>query len=262
MKSQTLKFLVLLAAASMPLIAWLAQRQVFGPDNATLSARFPTLIVAAGYAFAIWGLIFALDLAFGLWQVSRRRADHGSVDRIRALASAGFLLTAAWMVIFPQQQFWLALVVIWAALTALAVATIKLARSPLTAAEFCFALLPLALHTGWLSLAAFLNTAQVVVAYELLSTTRMLPWSLALWAAAAGLLLWLNSRLRLANVAFALAALWGLAGVVVKQSQSQLAGAHASAWVAAALGVVLLVQTAYLQIRRYRASAPKRTAAA
>ena len=32
---------------------------VFGPDNGTVSGQYPTLLVAAGYAFAIWGLIFA-----------------------------------------------------------------------------------------------------------------------------------------------------------------------------------------------------------
>jgi hypothetical protein len=164
------------------------------------------------------------------------------------------------MVIFPMQQFWLALLVIWAALAALAGATIKLARSPLTASQFWFALLPLALHMGWLSLAVFLNTAQVVVAYELLSTAQMLPWSLVLWAAAAALLLWLNAQLRSGNIAFALAAFWGLVGVFVRQSQSTLDGAPISAWVAAALGVVLLSQTAYLQLLRHKTFAPTSTA--
>lgn len=47
--------LVFLAALSMPLVAWASQRGLFGPDNAEISNRFPTLLVADGYAFSIWG---------------------------------------------------------------------------------------------------------------------------------------------------------------------------------------------------------------
>ena len=57
-----MRLLVLLAAVAMPVIAWLTSNGTFGPDNGTMSDRYPTLLVASGYAFAIWGLIFLLDL--------------------------------------------------------------------------------------------------------------------------------------------------------------------------------------------------------
>lgn len=243
-----MKFFVLIAALLMPGFSWLSQRQAFGPDNATLSDRYPTLLVAAGYAFAIWGLIFALDLVFALWQVKSQRAERGPVAAIRKWAALGFALTAAWMVVFAMQLFWLALLVIWGALAALVMANLKLARadSTLTAADFWLAVLPLSLHAGWLSLAVFLNTAQVVVAYELLSGTNQLPWSLFLWAGAGGLLLWVNARLRRGGVPYVLAAVWGLVGAFVEQSRSVLAGSDVSAWVAGFLALVLLLQTLFL----------------
>ena len=77
-----MRLLVLLFSVAMPVVAWLSQRGVFGPDNGTVSGQYPTLLVAAGYAFAIWGLIFAFDLAYGLWQATGARRDDTTLSRI------------------------------------------------------------------------------------------------------------------------------------------------------------------------------------
>jgi len=99
--------------------------------------------------------------------------------------------------------------------------------------QWMWAWLPLSLHAGWLSLAAFLNLAQVVVAYKLASTTDMLPWSLAIFGLAALMLLMVNLRMR-GNIDYVIAALWALIAVYVKQSDSGLAGSQTAAWVAIA----------------------------
>ncbi|WP_226940781.1 hypothetical protein, partial [Pseudomonas sp. K5] len=87
-----MRWIVLLAALAMPLVAWLSQTGQFGPTNGAISDRYPTLLVAAGYAFSIWGLIFLWDVAFGLWQLRQRRPDDNA--GVRGLAAAGFALTA------------------------------------------------------------------------------------------------------------------------------------------------------------------------
>jgi hypothetical protein len=234
-----MRYLVLLFAIAMPLISWFSQQDAFGPDNGTISDRHPTLLVAAGYAFAVWGLIFLLDLVFALWQLRRQALLPA---RVRGLAAAGFALTAAWMPVFSQQMFWLALLIIWAALGCL-VAAMLIAQHGRASRV---ARVPLSLHAGWLSLAAFLNTAQVIVAYRWLDTTDMLGWSLVLFALAAALLLGVNQRMR-GNFAYAAVALWGLAAVHVKQSQATLPGADVAAWTAVGIGAVLALQTAWLR---------------
>ncbi|UKE72842.1 hypothetical protein [Xanthomonas graminis] len=240
---------VLLMSLAMPLVAWFAQRGAFGPSNGAISDRYPTLIVAAGYAFAIWGPIFLLDLAFAAWQLSPRRRRDSALKRVRLPAALGFGLTALWMPVFSQQHFLLALAVIWAALACLALAALRLSRDRRAEPwQALWAWLPLSLHAGWLSLAAFLDTAQVIVAYRWLSTEHMLPWSLVLFALAAALLLGLNRAMR-GNLAYVAAALWALAAVYVKQAGSDLDGARSAAWVALALAAVLLVQTLWLRLR-------------
>ena len=159
-----MRLLVLLLSLAMPVVSWFSQQAAFGPTNKEISDQYPTLVVAAGYAFAIWGLIFLWDVVFGAWQLSSRRGVPGSaVARIRLPAALGFALTALWMPVFSQQLYWLALLVIWSSLTCLAVCAVRLSRDPTPEpGQTWFAWLPLSLHAGWLSLAAFLNTAQVI----------------------------------------------------------------------------------------------------
>ena len=245
-----MRVLVLLSSLAMPLVAWFSQRGAFGPDNGTLSDRYPTLVVAAGYAFSIWGLIFLLDVLFGFWQLSSRQRTGSVVEKIRLPAALGFALTALWMPVFSQQLFWLALLIIWGSLACLLLCAVHLSRDPLpTTGQRWLAWLPLSLHAGWLSLAAILNTAQVIVAYRLLSTADMVGWSIALFVAATLLLLAFNQRMR-GNVAYTVAAVWALAAVHVKQSASGLTGADTAAWLAVAIALLLAAQTLWLRLRK------------
>lgn len=244
------RLLVLLAAIAMPLVAWLTNTGTFGPDNGTMSDRYPTLLVAAGYAFAIWGLIFLLDLAYAAWQLTGNRKTDDTLSRVAPWAAAGFLLTTVWMPLFAMSQFWLCLLVIFGAAFCLIRCAMILShdRTP-QEGQWMWAWLPLSLHAGWLSLAAFLNLAQVIVAYKLASTTDMLPWSLVLFALAALMLLMVNLRMR-GNIDYVIAALWALIAVYVKQSDSGQAGSQTAAWVALAIAAVLVLQTVMLR-RKY-----------
>ena len=62
-----MRLLVLLFAIAMPVVGWLTERGTFGPTSAAVSAQFPNLLLPAGWAFAIWGLIFTFDVLYGLW---------------------------------------------------------------------------------------------------------------------------------------------------------------------------------------------------
>src|SRR5690606_40227966 len=68
-----MRILVLLLALATPVVAWLSQTGAFGPDQGTISDRYPTLLVAAGWAFSIWSLIFVLDIVHGVLQATGRR---------------------------------------------------------------------------------------------------------------------------------------------------------------------------------------------
>ena len=85
-----MRLLVLLFSILMPLVGWLSQRGAFGPTNAAISDQYPTLLLAAGPAFAIWGVIFLLDLVYGFWQATGTRKSD---DTLRAVSEMRSRLT-------------------------------------------------------------------------------------------------------------------------------------------------------------------------
>ena len=246
-----MKYLLAFFAWTMPAVAWLSNTGVFGPTNGAISNRYPTLIVAAGYAFAIWGPIFLLDVIYGTWQ-SLERGNDPVLQRIRPLTTAGFALTSSWMIVFSLQWFWLALAIIWLSLACLLCAAWQVSHTARHPRGAWWQWLPLSLHAGWVSLAVFLNVAQVIVAHQLLSVSHMLPWTLLLFALTAVLVLTVIARLR-GNPWYTVAVLWGLIGVYVKQHTSTLDGAASAAAVAMVLAVAALVMSLW---QLWRARAP------
>lgn len=246
---------LLLSALSMPVVAFLSQRGSFGPDNKTISDAYPTLLVAAGYAFSIWSVIFLLDIALAASQLKDPAAGSERARRANPALIAAFLLTSTWMIVFSQQLFAVALLVIWLSLALLLYAAVELNRQegPFGNRWTTLWRWAVGLHAGWVSLAAILNTAQVLTAYELVKTSSPLPWSLLLWALGAVILLTTNHRIR-GHWAYAAAAIWGLIGVAVKQFGNDMQGADVSAGVALLLAVVLAAQTLYERRRRHGAA--------
>lgn len=250
-----MRVLVLLLALAMPTVAWMDQQQLFGPGNGAVSDMYPTLLVAAGYAFSVWGLIFLLDIVYAALQL--RRGQAPVLQRIAPWAAVGFGLTGAWMPLFSAGAaqpalFWLCLLVMLGALACMLRCMLML-HDARQAGESVpgWAWWPLSIHAGWLSLAAFLNIAQVIVAFALLPVDDMGVWSLLLLAVAALLVLGLNQRMR-GNVGFVLVGVWGLAAMYVKQSASMLPGSTAVAWAALGLIGLLLVQTLWLRVAARR----------
>src|SRR5690606_41348101 len=100
-----MRLLVLLATLAMPIVSWISQMGLFGPDNGEISDRYPTLLVAAGYAFSIWSLIFLLDLVHAVRQLRGAGREDALLGRIAPATAAGFILTTAWMPLFSQGLF-------------------------------------------------------------------------------------------------------------------------------------------------------------
>lgn len=243
-----MRYLVALSAAAMPLVAWLSNAGVFGPTNGEVSNRYPTLIVASGYAFAIWGPIFALDLLYGIRQLFHH-GDEARLARIRPWAAIAFCLTSLWMIVFSLQYFWLALAIIWISLACLLFSAWQVADTVRHERAPWWQWVPLSMHAGWVSLAVFLNVAQVIVAFGLLPVDNMLPWTLILLALIAVLVLTAIKGMR-GNPWYALPAVWGLVGVFFQQHESNLYGAHIAAWLALTLAFAVGGLSLYLSTVR------------
>lgn len=172
---------------------------------------------AAPYAFAIWGLVFAGEAAYAVYQAlpsQRERALHRSVGRWAAINGVA---QGLWVSAIVLQRFvvaWSLILVMLGALVAIEVA-IGARRHGLGTRDRWLVRGPFAVNLGWVSVALVLSTASVL--------EGVAGWSgepvgavglgvLAVLALAAIALLMLALR---DNAFFGAVALWALVAIAV-----------------------------------------------
>lgn len=190
-----------------------------------VSAENETLVVPAGYAFSIWGLIFLLCLVYAAYQALPANRESLLLRRVGWFSAGAFLFNGLWEILFPARQFLLAQAVIVVIFACAAVAYLRLARSgrgALSAAERWLVALPLGLLFGWITAATLVSFATTFVALGLLNggiseavlgATLLLTGGLVASAVIpAG-----KAAPPQGYLAYATAVLWALAAVVANQ---------------------------------------------
>jgi hypothetical protein len=172
-------------------------------------AGFPVLITRpaiqpAGYAFAIWGVIYlwlALHAAFGLW----RRPDRPAWDKVRLPLSLSVALGAVWLAIAGASPIWATAVILIMAISAL----IAFLRADAGVDRWLLSA-PLAIYAGWLSAAAAVSLGVVLAGYGWLSDTATAALMLA-----ATLTTTVTIQLRQPKMpVYGLTVIWALVGII------------------------------------------------
>ncbi len=128
-----------------------------------ISAKYPTLITPAGYAFSIWGLIYLLLIGFVVYQWVGRSPEKD----LQSLQPAGIwffisnLANAGWIIAWTSDQILLSLLLIFVLLFSLIKLCINLRLEIWDAPVRQIALVwwPICIYTGWVILATVLNVA-------------------------------------------------------------------------------------------------------
>lgn len=151
----------LLLSIAQPIAGyWIFGRDVpFDQFAASFGGR--PLIEPAGYAFTIWGLIYAGTIAYGIYQALPSQRDNPLFGRIGWFTAGAFLGTVAWLFAARAGMIWLAFLVIAAMLGLLVPAyrAILAARPGFSAWQRAIVLYPFGLFAGWLSVATVANLA-------------------------------------------------------------------------------------------------------
>ena len=189
----------------------------------------------AGYAFAIWGLLYLWLIAgtgFGLLA----RADDPDWRAGRAPLFISLAVGSGWIAV-AQESVIMATVLIWIMLAA---ALVALARAG--TGDRWFQREPVAAYAGWLTAAASVSVGLVLAGYGLVSETvaAFAGLGLALGIAAA------MQHLRPDSPGYPAAVIWALAGVIV----ANLAPVNAGVIGLAGFGIVYL---ATMMLRHARA---------
>lgn len=181
----------------------------------------------AGFAFAIWGIIYLWLVIHGGYGLLMR-AEASDWDRARWPAIGAMALGSGWLWVAVANPL-AATVMIWAML---ALALLALARAPIR--DFWYARAPLGLFAGWLTAASFVSLGLVMAGYGIIASNHVTALLMVLMAA--GFAALVLTRLR-AGGGYALAAGWGLLGIAVANLPSHpdivalsLAGVAALGW--------------------------------
>jgi hypothetical protein len=196
-------------------------------------AMFPVYIVRpsiqpAGYAFAIWSVIYLWLIAhavFGFW----KRPVDAAWQRVRLPLTIAVAVGSVWLWIAGQSPIW-GTITIWimagAAILAFLRADPGIDRWMLSG--------PTAIFAGWLSAASAVSTGVLIAGYGWLSDTGSAAAMLALVLAIA-----VTVQMRRPGMpVYGLTVIWALAGVIVAN-----AGGNLTVAVMAGSGIAVMAVT-------------------
>ena len=233
------QFLVIVATAGVIVFNYLAASGALGGiETGAVSDKYPTLITPAGYAFAIWSLIYLGIVAFSIYQALPKNTERFSSFRTVYVLSCAANCT--WLYFWHQEAILVSLAVIFLLLGTLVFINVKL-RTTETTGEFWLAKFPFGIYFGWVTAAAIINVTIALVYLKVQvsdSTAVMLGAGLVLIATALGIII----RFKLNNIFYSLAIAWALTAIAVKQSGQTLIVASA----AVSVNILLIVTLTFL----------------
>lgn len=186
------------------------------PFVGEVSDRYPTYVVPAGYAFSIWSLIFALSLAYAVWQALPAQRENPLLRHVGWLTAGAFAGSTLWEFAFPAGLYNVSVVLIVTTLVMLALAVGRMVgwRTPLTGAERWLVWIACGIYLGWITVATVANVAQTLVAYGVMELgLGGETWGMVMLIAAA--LIAAAVTLATRNPGYPLAVAWALIAVYV-----------------------------------------------
>jgi translocator protein len=152
----------LLATAGVLVVNALANAlPIGGRTTGEVSARFPTLVTPAGYAFGIWGLIYAGLVAFAVFQARRTERRNPRLHGADPWFLASCAFNAAWLVAWHHLRMVESVIVMLGLLVSLIMVYVRLGvgRVPVSRAEQLAVRWPFSLYLGWITVATAANVA-------------------------------------------------------------------------------------------------------
>lgn len=220
-----------------------------GQNTGVISDRFKVYFVPAGYVFAIWGLIYIGWIAFTVYQFLPAQKENPRLQKLGYLFALSGMLNAAWLFCWHYNQFGLSVLVMLALLGTLIASylTLKIGRTPVSAAERWCVDLPFSVYLGWITVATVANITDYLFSISWSGWgIAAQPWAAIMIGVASllGLLMALTCR----DAGYLFVLVWSFLGIAVKQKEFPLVAQ--SAWAAAALALGLAI---YSLIQRRKA---------
>ena len=211
-----------------------------------IAKETPSLVIPADYAFAIWGPIFLLCLAYAAYQALPANRQNPLLRRVGWFFAGAFFLNGLWEVFVPLRQPVLLQAILAGIFVCLAISYLRLVRSErggLNVADRWFVALPLGLLFGWITAANVVSFNDTLVELGLLGVGGALvgAFLLLVGATLASAVISVGREGPLQGLlAYAAAVLWALAGVVVNHYDASLLTTGAALFSVVLVAVALI----------------------
>jgi hypothetical protein len=197
----------------------------------------------AGFAFAIWGAIYAGFLAFAVHQVLPSQRDNPRYAALRPWMMVTAGLNTLWLLVAISSLAWLwatiPIIVLMLAVALRQHRALRVTRPPERGAE-AFLRVPFSLYLGWLTVAVIANISTVLPAYGVdRLALGAVAWALLLIVA--GSLIGLAVRFGLDDRVYAGVFVWAFVAIALRQWESFPAVAAAAALAAAVFFVTVVL---------------------
>lgn len=159
----------------------------------------------AGYAFAIWGLIYSwlvVSAVFGVW---KRRSD-AAWDHVRAPLMISLAVGTPWLAIANASAVWATITIFIMS----AAAIVALIRAPKVDSWWLQA--PVVIYAGWLTAASFVSLGSTAAGYGI--ALGSLGWAYLAIILALGVTLAVIARKPTAPE-YGITVIWALIGIIV-----------------------------------------------
>lgn len=248
--AQMTRRLIVLAAAIFAVVISQAQMLIgLGQTPEEFSADSDATLRVAGYAFAIWGVIYLGLLVYAVRQALPRTGESDILHRLGWPSAIALLGIGWWIVASAFDWEWATVVLIFGSAAVLIVPLLtnasRIRLLPRGDRDRWLTVMPLSLLAGWLTVASPVNLLVILTGNGDLPTA--LPpngWALLAGVSVTALGLFVCWRTRLFS--YPLPISWGLLGAFVAEHER---GNTALAFPLLGLAVVILLGGLWLSLR-------------
>lgn len=250
--AQMTRRLIVLAAAIFAIVVGQGQMALgWGQTAAEFAADSDATLKVAGYAFAIWGVIYLGLLVYAVRQVLPQTGESLLIHRFGWPSVVAMTGIGLWIVAAALDAELATIVLIFGSLAAVLIPLVRNAGAirglALRDRDRWMVVWPLALLAGWLTVAAPLNLITVATGNgDLPPVLAPTVWAMTAIVLAAIVALAVTQRIR--TVAYAIPVAWGFLGAFVAEQP----GNPALAYFALAASIAVLVGAIALSLRLYR----------